>query len=70
MIHHHVKFLFARKPDGKVVVASTSIVNNSLEITDEEKIEFIISEGFDFIRLVEPDENIIGLDFRYKDDDY
>lgn len=67
MIYHHVKFLFARIPDGKVVVASTTIINNSLEITDEEKIEFIKSEGFDFIRLVEPDENIVGVDFRYKD---
>ena len=68
MVYHHVSFLFARKPDGKVVVASTTIINDSLEITDEEKIEFIKSEGFDFIRLVEPDENIICVDFRYKDD--
>lgn len=68
MIYHHVSFLFARKPDGKVVVASTTIINDSLEITDEEKIEFIKSEGFDFIRLVDPDENIISVDFRYKDD--
>ena len=68
MIYHFVKFLFARKPDEKVVVASTTIVNKSLEITDEEKIEFIKSEGFDFIRLVEPNENIITVDFRNKDD--
>lgn len=68
MIYHHVRFLFARKPDGSVVVASTTIINNSLEITDKEKIEFIKSEGFDFVRLVEPDENIISVDFSNKDD--
>lgn len=68
MIYHHVRFLFARVPDGKVVVASTTIINESLDITDEEKIEFIKNEGFDFVRLVEPNENIISVDFRNKDD--
>lgn len=67
MFLHQISFLFNRKPDGKEVFGTTAIHYETLKelraATDEDRKKLLEDEGYDVVRIIQPGENVIGVNF-------
>lgn len=67
MLFSQINILFVSKADGKRIVGPVTLQFDSLEAynaaTDEDKLDMLRREGFDVIRIIQPDENVVGVYF-------
>lgn len=68
MFKQYVRFLHRRPVDNLIVLDTAMVVyKNFLEMknTDEEtKVHILRNMGFNVVRIVQPRENIIGVNFK------
>ncbi|TGN33109.1 hypothetical protein [Lysinibacillus sp. S2017] len=71
MIIYQLSFLFNRKPDGREILGASYIQFDSIAdlraATNEDKIRILIEEGYDVVRLIQTEENLIGVNFEQWD---
>lgn len=67
MFLYQISFLFNHKPDGKGVFGTTAIHYKTLKelraATDEDRKKLLEDEGFDVLRIIQPGENVIRVNF-------
>lgn len=62
-----VRFLFKHKPDDVEIVGMSNLFLTREEheaLTDEMVLKLLREQGYNVIRLIREDENVIGVDFK------